>query len=122
MQQESSFTAPSSRTLRTRSHEWIDARSLALAEAIAAKVRQNPELLDVARSNLERWKTRSDTWPRCYREWDQILASRPLDDVLQLLTVDSETGRRLRQSSPFTGILSPRERLTIFKEYETQRA
>ena len=38
-----------------RSHEWIDRRSLALHEAVAAKLESDPRLLEVARGNLERW-------------------------------------------------------------------
>ncbi len=36
-----------------RSHEWIDRRSLALHGAVAAKLEQHPELLEVARGQLE---------------------------------------------------------------------
>jgi hypothetical protein len=38
-----------------RSHDWIDARSLALHEAVAAKIEVTPALLDIARGNLARW-------------------------------------------------------------------
>ena len=45
------------------SHARIDARSLAMHRAIAEKLRAKPELIDIARENLERWcvltKTRS---------------------------------------------------------------
>ena len=38
-----------------RAHEWIDRRSLALHGAVAAKLEAQPELLDLARANLQRW-------------------------------------------------------------------
>lgn len=37
------------------SHQWIDERSLALHTAVAAKLEARPELLDVAKQNLQRW-------------------------------------------------------------------
>jgi hypothetical protein len=37
----------------------------------------------------------------------------------EFLTEDSHEGQRLRQSSPFSGILSQRERLEIFRRYES---
>jgi len=40
--------------------------------------------------------------------------------VLGILTEDSDEGQRLRQSSPFSGILSQRERLEVFRRYESQ--
>ena len=42
-------------TRGVRTHEWIDRRSLALHEAVAAKLEAQPQLLDVARANLARW-------------------------------------------------------------------
>jgi hypothetical protein len=105
-------------SLKKRSHAWIDARSLALAKAVAEKIRRDPALLQRALDNLARWKERRSTWPRCLSEWEEIISSRTLDDVLAILLEDSEEGRRRRQSSPFTGILTLAERREIFKRYE----
>jgi hypothetical protein len=85
-----------------------------LAEAVAEKIRRDPSLLKRARRNLARWKERRTTWPRCLEEWEEILSDLPVEDVLALLVEDSEEGRRRRQSSPFTGILSAAERRAIF--------
>ena len=104
--------------LKKRSHEWIDARSLAMAEAVAEKVGRDPALVQTAVGNLARWKARRSPWPACLREWEEILASCDVDDLLRILVEDSEEGRRRRQSSPFTGILTPRERREIFERYE----
>ena len=105
--------------LKKRSHDWIDARSLALAEAVAEKIRRDPSLLERAKDNLARWKEKRTTWPRCLEEWEEILSDFPFEDVLALLVEDSEEGRRRRQSSPFTGILTATERKAIFAHYET---
>jgi hypothetical protein len=108
---------------RTRSHEWIDQRSLALDRAIAQRLRAQPKLLRCAKTTLERWiQQRQAHVPPVFLEWQEMLNHWPLETILELLTRADETARRLRQSSPFCGILSPAERLTVFKEYESRRA
>ena len=54
-----------------------------------------------------------------FRKWQTILSTHSLNEVLEILTEDSDEGQRLRQSSPFSGILSQRERLEIFRRYES---
>ena len=105
-------------TIKKRSHEWIDARSLALAKAVAEKIRRDTSFLQQATENLARWKARRTNWPKCLREWEEILSDLPVRDVLALLVEDSEEGRRRRQSSPFTGILTAAERKVIFEQYD----
>lgn len=105
-----------------RSHEWIDRRSLALDRRIADKLAAQPEFLERARQILERWiHQRQPNPPAALLEWRRILRERSVGEILALLRSDSEEARRLRQSSPFCGILEPEERLAIFREYETAR-
>jgi hypothetical protein len=107
---------------RPRTHEWIDQRSLALDRAIAQKLRAQPGLFHRAKTTLERWiQQRQPSVPSVLLEWREILDCWPLEKVLELLISTDERPRRLRQSSPFCGILSPTERLTVFKEYESRR-
>jgi hypothetical protein len=52
-------------------HDRIERRSFALHRAIAAKLRQRPELLAVAHSNIERWSRQaggSQPYPEAWRE------------------------------------------------------
>jgi len=105
-----------------RSHEWIDERSLAFDLAIAAKLRNDPSLLGRARLTLERWLgQRQPAPPPILLEWRDIVDHWPEDRILNLLTSNSERARRLRQSSPFCGILTADERRAILKEYEARR-
>jgi len=93
------------------SHELTDEISLELGRRVAARLRQQPALLRVALENLDRWTQMNASAPallRCYAEWRQIL-ERPLEQVCDLLSSDSEEARRLRQNSPFAGVLSARE-------------
>jgi hypothetical protein len=94
-----------------RSHESIDRRSLALHEAVAAKLEHDPALVHVARANLERWLR---TVPRpALLEWQHLLDITPLPQLLALLRSNDDHAARLRQSSPFAGILTPEERQSI---------
>ena len=114
---------PESNKTQSRSHEWIDQRSLAMGRAIAGKVRAQPALLQIAKDNLKRWmQQHQPDVPLVLNEWQEILTQWPIERVLDLLTSDDENARRLRQSSPFAGILSQAERRSIFDEYEALRA
>jgi hypothetical protein len=105
-----------------RSHQWIDQRSLALDRLIAEKLQVQPELLQRAVQTLDRWIAQQQpNPPRIFLEWRGILRERSLADVLHLLRSDTEEARRLRQSSPFCGILSQDERLAVLREYEAAR-
>jgi hypothetical protein len=97
-----------------RSHEWIDQRSLALHEAVAAKLEADPTLLNVARANLHRWLSTSAR--PALIEWRQVLDA-PLPQLVALLRSTSEHATRLRQSSPFAGLLTPEERQSILDRY-----
>jgi DNA-binding CsgD family transcriptional regulator len=57
--------------------------------------------------------------PPVFREWQAILEQWSRENIIELLTRSDEEARRLRQSSPFCGILTPEERLAIFSEYES---
>jgi hypothetical protein len=96
----------------------MDAMNLAMTRRIAEKVRERPELMKIARQNLRHWKKICRPWPRAYREWETILSRNSVERVLSILTQDNEEGQRLRQSDPFIGILTDRERAWFLEEYE----
>jgi|SRR5579883_1504541 len=107
---------------RNRSHEWIDQRSLALDQAIAAKLRTHPELLQRAKDTLQNWiRQRQPRAPQIMLEWQEILTTWSFEKILDLLTSSEQEPTRLRQSSPFCGILTQQERMEIFREYESLR-
>lgn len=93
------------------SHELTDHISLELGRRVADRLRQRPELLQLARANLDRWtrlNANAPTLLRCYAEWRELL-DHPLEEICTVLTSESEEARRLRQNSPFAGVLSARE-------------
>jgi hypothetical protein len=102
-------------------HTNIDRRSLALARAVASRIDADPQHSGLlkARAVCRRWLDQGSS--PAVREWAVIL-EHPWEQVREILLAESEGSRRLRQSGPFVGILSPRERWTIyrkFKEHET---
>lgn len=93
------------------SHTEIDQVSLELARRVVEKLRRQPELLDFARTNLARWSQQNSSAPsllRCYAEWQEIL-SHPVEEICEVLCSQAEDAQRLRQNSPFAGVLSPTE-------------
>ncbi|MGH7153204.1 MAG: hypothetical protein ACREF3_04685 [Acetobacteraceae bacterium] len=100
-------------------HGRLDERSLALHRLVAQKVRTNPALLDKARSNVRRWQESRGSPSFALAEWEQILNG-SVDQVTKFLVERSEKATRLRQSSPFTGILTEAERLAIYESHSTR--
>jgi hypothetical protein len=92
-------------------------------QAIAEMIRLRPELLDRAKTTLARWiaQNKPDI-PPALLEWRDILNRSSVEEILQLLTRADEDACRLRQSSPFCGILSEEKRLAILREYEARAA
>jgi hypothetical protein len=94
-------------------HRRLDMRSLAMHTLIARKIARNPELLNVARDNLIRWRKRwGRQMPDWHTEWQAIL-QRPWREIAALITDSGALATRLRQSSPFAGVLTPAERKGI---------
>jgi len=105
-----------------KTHGDIDQRSLELARAIVAKIDHDPARngLSKARATCERW-LRERPAPST-REWQNILTG-TWEQIRQVLLDESEEGRRLRQSDPFCGILTPQERWSIYRRFnEKNRA
>ena len=113
---------PVSQTARPFSdHIRIEERSIALHRAVAERIRGNPKLMEVAIINLQRYlklsfsDSRKPVSPLV--EWQELLENQSLEEILDFMVSDSERARRLRQSSPFAGILTPQERWRIYETY-----
>jgi hypothetical protein len=99
------------------SHRLLEARSLAMHAVIAQKIERDPRLLDVPRDNLKRWSARwENEAPAWYAEWCGIM-DRSWPEIAAIITEPSEEGARLRQSSPFAGVLSAEERRRIYEAF-----
>ena len=106
---------------RFSDHFRIEERSIALHRAIADRIRTNPRLMDKARENLQKYLDQfaqeNSPAPKYLTEWQDILTHRPREAVLEFLVSSGEKAGRLRQSSPFAGILTPKERWKIYEAY-----
>jgi hypothetical protein len=98
-------------------HRIVETRSLAMHCLIARKINTDPSLLEIARQNLSKWCTRyGDSVPAALEEWRAIL-DRPWPAIASLITDPGESSARLRQSSPFAGILTPAERRRVYEAF-----
>lgn len=98
-------------------HRILDARSLALHCKIKRKIDQKPDLLETPRLNLARWsESASGPLPAYIKEWQEIL-DQPWPDVAAFITSFSDEAVRLRQSSPFAGVLNPKERKQVYDAF-----
>jgi hypothetical protein len=97
-------------------HQRIDRQVAAMHRVIAERLRSGDLTpLECARSNLKRWERQfSGVLPTAYVEWVAILDS-GLESVLGVLEGSDQDAVRIRSSSPFAGVLSPRERWEILK-------
>jgi len=98
-------------------HDLIDKRSLVMAQAIVALIDADPQRrgLGRARATCSRWLQQYGPDPNV-GEWQAIL-QRPWGEIRSVLLDKSEEGKRLRQNSPFAGVLPPRQRWDIYREF-----
>ncbi len=88
-------------------HDVQDRISLELSRLVAAEIARHPAKLTIARENIARWKVRNAGVPslmRCYEEWESIL-DKPVPEIVAILLAETDEGQRLRQNSPFPGVL-----------------
>lgn len=94
---------------------FVDFFSLTLHRAVAEKMLTNEDdVLRTARANLERW-LQSPSFEGVERfallEWVNILDNFRPDEIIKIITADTDEGQRLRSSSPFAGVLTKEERM-----------
>jgi hypothetical protein len=94
-----------------------EARSLALHEEVARRLRENPALVQRARARVASW-----TEPR-HRRWREIWSEAlelPFEQLVRLIAEDSDHGRLLRQNSPFAGTIDAATRWRILRSWSEQ--
>jgi hypothetical protein len=105
-----------------KDHSLIDERSLAFDRLIAEKLRLNPALIGKAEANLQRWLvTCSPSVRPVLLEWQRLLAGSTEALFAQLEATD-EPAARLRQSSPFCGVITAAERNRILREFHARES
>jgi hypothetical protein len=95
--------------------------SLALGRAVAHHLGADERAVRArADRNLNRAREQYDVEPQWIRQWQQLLDG-PVEALIEVLTSPNEDARVLRQSSPFAGVLAPRERWAILAEVKEAR-
>ena len=88
-------------------------------QAMAEKLRTQPALLSIAYDNLNRWGAVAGHRSQPYWDAWRRLLDGPFDQLLAVMVEDSARMTELRQSSPFAGVLEPKERWAIYDAYES---
>jgi len=66
---------------------------------------------------LRRWRRKAGRKKPTYlSEWEALL-KKPWPELAAAITELSESGARLRQSSPFAGVLTPAERRRVYEAF-----
>jgi hypothetical protein len=103
-------------------HRIVEARSLAMHCLIAQKIERDPALLKRVRQTIETWRARyasdGDGVPRALDEW-QLILREPWPVIAALMTDTGERGTRLRQSTPFAGVLTAEERERVYAAFRS---
>jgi hypothetical protein len=95
-----------------------DRRSLALHEAIAGRLMEEPHaVLTRARRTLALTRGRHPGTAALFREWARILRLPP-SDIVDVLRDPRPRARELRQVTPFAGVLSAVERTAVYRAFE----
>lgn len=103
-----------------RTHQAIDRRSREMVRRIVEKIDADPTRagFEHAKRTCRRWVEQGNV---SAREWLTLL-ERPWEEVRLILLDESDEGQRLRQTDPFTGILTPQERWEIYREATAREA
>jgi hypothetical protein len=101
-------------------HQEIDARSLALHRLVAEKIRREPSLFEIPKANITRFHA-ADRDDRYLTEWARLFDV-GMDAALSAATEDSERAATLRQSSPFGGVLTSKERSAFLHAWSALHA
>lgn len=105
-----------------RTHQQIDARSLALHQLIATRLRSEPALFEHCKRTLARWQTSVSASSQPYlQRWEQLFEE-GLDASLNMATDNSQLATALRQCSPFVRVLTNTERWDFLNQWNSDHA
>lgn len=103
------------------SQHYHDRKSLALHRLVTEKLRKNPDLLQQAKSILLRWIPNATAGTVHYylNVWLAVIEE-GVDSSIELMTEESERATALRQSSPFSCCLTPKERIEFLEDFKSK--
>ena len=95
-------------------HRRAERRSVAYHRAIAERLASEPAIVERARARVRTWQRTGQVHPGYTAVWAHVLAL-SLDEIRAALVAETDTMIAARQSTPFAGALSPRERWTLWR-------
>ncbi|WP_454869820.1 hypothetical protein [Pseudomonas putida] len=96
-------------------HELHDEYSRRAHCLIADKLRLNPHLIEAARDNLNKIAKELSPQSISFMEWEIILKC-DVESICEFIIQKSDHLQELRQSSPFSGILTEEERRILRRD------
>ena len=96
-------------------HELAEERSLAMHHSVAARLREDPRLVEHARERVEGWLATGSVHRGYAQAWLEVLRG-PRERLFEVLADPGEHARALRQCSPFAGVIDARTRWRIWRE------
>ena len=104
------------------SHAVLDEFALRYHHVVAERLRVAPEaVIARAHANLTRWLSGDAFSPgevESLEEWSAIIDRSDAEQLIRIITEESDEGQRLRQSTPFAGVLSVGERRELLDACE----
>lgn len=102
-------------------HRRRELQSLEMHRRIAAMMERDPgRVLGKAMANLNVWLARhqGSALEPVFKEWQDLLTGLSPSEIAAFVVAEDERAVRMRQSSPFAGVLSPREVWAIKRSHE----
>jgi hypothetical protein len=97
-------------------HRLAEARSLAYHRVIAARL--SDATIERAKGVLSRYRERELIGAPYLEAWERLLSG-PRSELHAALIADDESSRALRQTTPFSAGLDPRERWALWRAVRT---
>ena len=95
-------------------HRLAELRSIALHEAVARELVRNPEIVETGRRRVASLHAEGKI-AAFYRDAWLAVLDLPIERLVVAICEDSEQARALRQTTPFAGVVAPRERGRIWR-------
>ncbi|MBI2899596.1 MAG: hypothetical protein HYY17_05385 [Planctomycetes bacterium] len=100
-------------------HRLAEERSLALHRRVAREIERDETIVPRAAKRIEAWRARGALHGEYAERWLRLLGG-PRSELLRALVDETEAGRALRQSSPFSFVVPPRDRWRLWRQTRTR--
>jgi len=105
--------------MNDRTKHVPDQRTLAFHQKAAEILLEHPERLNDVHETLYNWGKLEGTQAQGWAlKWLELINGLTVSEVAKLIVEESEQADFIRKSSPFAGLLSEEERMTIIKKYK----